>query len=64
VTADLDAVHFQHVGEPGVVLDSNLQKEDRLIVGDVVVLASLPLLAGVLRRGVARAAPVSDDVGV
>jgi hypothetical protein len=64
VSADLDAVHVQHVGELGGVLDVNLQKEDRLVVGDVIVLALLPLLAGVLRRVVARAAPVGDDVDV
>jgi hypothetical protein len=64
VAANLHAADLQHVGELGGILDVHLQEEDRLVIGDVVVLALLPLLAGVLRRVVARAAPVGNDMDV
>src|SRR5215213_2812076 len=62
VSADLHASHLQNVLELRGVLHIDLQEEYGLTWRDVVVLALLLLLAGVLPRVVARAAPVGDDL--
>jgi hypothetical protein len=63
VGADLHAPDLQHVLELRGVLDLHLQEQDRLVGRDVVVLALLPLLAGVLLLR-ALAASVGDEVDV
>jgi hypothetical protein len=60
---DLHAPDLQHVLELRGVLDLHLQEQDRLVGRDVVVLALLPLLAGVLLLR-ALAAAVGDEVDV
>src|SRR5215204_1786841 len=63
VAADLHALHLQHVLELRGIFYLYLEEEDRLACRDVVVLALLLLLAGVLLLG-AVAAAVGDDVDV
>src|SRR5829696_2426761 len=62
MAADLHAAYLEHVLELRGVLHVDLQEEYGLTWRDVVVLALLLLLAGVLLGVVARAAPVGDDV--
>jgi hypothetical protein len=63
VGADLHAPDLRHVLEPRSVLYLNLLEEDRLVGRDVVVLAPLPLLAGVLLLRATAAAVVNDRPG-
>src|SRR5215208_6854706 len=63
VPAYLDAPDLEHVLELRSVLDLYLQEDDRLVGGDVVVLALLPLFAGVLLfRALAAAVGYKVDV--
>src|SRR5215212_7135883 len=62
VAADLHSLYLQHVLELRGVLDIDLEEEDRFPRRDMVVLALLLLLAAVLLRVVAGAAPMGDDV--
>ena len=61
VSPYLDAPDLEHVLELRSVLDLYLQEQDPLLTRDVVVLALLPLLPGVLLLGAAAAA-VGDEV--
>jgi hypothetical protein len=63
VAADLHSPGLQHVLELRGVLDLDLLDEDRLAGRDVVVLAPLPLLAGVLLLRATAAAVVNDRPG-
>src|SRR5215213_4591661 len=63
VTSDLDAPHLQHVHKLRGVLDLHLEEQNRHPRRDVVVLALLPLLPGVLFLG-AVAAAVGDEVDI
>src|SRR5215210_2037304 len=63
MASDLDAPHLEHVHEFRGVLDLYFEEQNRHPWRDVVVLALLPLLPGVLLLG-AVAAAVGDEVDV
>src|SRR5215210_6473857 len=63
MASDLDAPHLEHVHEFRGVLDLYFEEQNRHPWRDVVVLALLPLLPGVLLLG-AVAAAVGDEVDI
>src|SRR5829696_8714701 len=64
VPADLHTSHFEHVLELRGVFDVNLQEQDRRPGWDVVILALLLLLSGVLLGIFAHPTPVSNDMNM